>query len=80
MITLNNDWDLSATLHQEDTNNEKITQAITGRFSIANATPTKIYTLMLALNDLTTNTYTKTTLKASNLLDDIIGDDDDDDD
>lgn len=79
MITPNKSWDLSGTIQMLNTNNEDYNQKITGRFDPNTATPEQIFTLMVALASLTTNTYVDTKLTAQKSLNELMNGDDDDD-
>lgn len=65
MINLDLTWDVSATLQMIDVNSNVISKKITGRFKPSVATYENIYNLVVALSDLTTNTYYRTTLGAT---------------
>ena len=72
MIQINLTWDLSATISQTNTNNEKLNTKITGRFKPDTATPEKIKTLAAGfINKFTTNAYTDATLTVKKSLSEL---------
>lgn len=72
MINIGLSWDLSATISQLNSNNEKLTTKITGRFKPETSTAAKMATLAKSfINKLTTNTYTDSTLTVKKSLNEL---------
>lgn len=72
MIQIDLSWDLSATMSQLNSNNEKLTTKIIGRFNPNSVTPEKISTLaIMFVNRFTTNSYTDSILTVKKNLSDL---------